>query len=173
VPPAVCWDIRGDTGTTATQTNNTPGFNQGVAQSGFQADLDADTDKDVGSLANTGSPSPTPWFIASSGLNTVFGSGAGTGNTEFLIGTTTFTVGGTTGSTQINYIPRVKTDGFGSSQQTEQFTVDGTNFSVRGDDPSLSVGTAVTVGVPEPTTLGLVASGSLLLLSRRRRRVIG
>ena len=71
-------DLRGDTGNTPTQINNTPNFNQGVAQSGFQADLDADTDKDVGSLVTSGtSPSPAPWFIASSGIATFFGTGAG------------------------------------------------------------------------------------------------
>jgi hypothetical protein len=164
-------DLRGDTGTTPTLTNNTANFNQGVAQSGFRVDLDGDTDADVGSLANIGSPSPTPWFIASSGTGTFFGTGTGAGNTEFLIGTTTFTIGGSSGSTQINYVPRVKTDGFTSEQATDQFTVDGTPFGVRGDDPSLSVGASVTVSVPEPNSTEFIATmGLLTLLGQRRRR---
>ena len=164
--------FRGDQGTTATQLSNVDPFKGGISQSGFQADLDGDTDLDVGQLATTGPASGTPWFIAIGNGNAVQFPVSGAGNaTEFLIGRTTFTLGANALSSQsaaFKFVPRIKTDGLAAQKTLHKFTLDGAAFSITGDNSQLAVGRDVGPMIPEPATFGMVFLGAMYLVGFRR-----
>ena len=166
--------LRGDAvGSPVSQKNNIPGITFG-SQSGYIGDLNGDVSLDVGNITNTGgSPIPAPWFIAVGGSGapgTVFGTGAGTGNTEILIGEITFTLDGAANplnqGTRINFKPRQWASGAGRNYA--KFTTDGTSFQYNYDNVNLAVGADVIIGVPEPSAIGMLLLGSLGLVGFRR-----
>jgi hypothetical protein len=180
-------NIRGSTtlGSAAQQGNQNvdPLYQAAVAQSGFAQDLDADTDLDVGSFSVAGD-NPLPWFVASSSSSAFrFGTGT-TGNPEFHIGQTVFTVGGSAAggqSTSINYVPRARTGSLGRLEKFEvdgiQYQVDGTGTGVAGTGNTAVTGTSLVnapvvlsvAAVPEPASLGLLGIAAAGLLGRRRK----
>ncbi len=172
-------NLRGDTNFVAggnTQQNNVAGFQAGVSQSGFSFNnIDGDGDLDVGSLVQTGSFNPAPWFIAVGGTGaggTTFGTGATTSATTLLIGATTFTLGASAlanQSTLVNYVPRIKTDGTIGQRNLHKFVLDGAIVSLAGNDANLAVGTPVTLSlIPEPSAFGMVLLGAMGLVGFRR-----
>jgi len=167
--------MRGDTvGSPVSQKNNIPGVAFGFgSQSGYAGDLNSDAALDVGNITITGgSPVPAPWFIAVGGSNapaTVFGTGAGAGNTEFLIGELTFTLGVnadplTTGAA-VNFRPREWASG---ARNYAKFTSDGVSHQYTYENVNLAVGADVIIGVPEPSAIGMLLLGSLGLVGFRR-----
>jgi hypothetical protein len=162
-------DIRGDSAI-ATPQNNVPPFAlPGVAQSGFQVDIDNDGDYDVGSNLTSGVFfEPFLWFSAVSELNggaaAVRGVGTGSGPTEFLIGKTMFTVkapvaGGT--QTTVNFVPRVW-NAANQGNIIHKFLLDGNLQSLPGDSPAITTGVPVRIAAPDatPPTLAPVTMSS-------------
>jgi len=176
--------LRGDVSGTPTTTNNVSPFNAATSTSGIKTDLDGDGDLDVGTNVTSGSLSPAPWFRAQTSGLTQTGASAVSGNLEFLIGTTTFTVTDASGGISgINFQPRIRTDGGPTGPRLQKFTVDGIQYSVNdAGTGSATVGTtstattgALTVGspvsvvpAPEPASIGLLGVAAAALLRRRK-----
>jgi hypothetical protein len=171
-------NLRGDTNFVVggqTQINNVPGANAGVAQAGFQFDLNGGGGLDVGSNATDVPGVPLPWFLAVGGSGiggTTFGVGAGAGGTEILIAETTFTLGPeSVGSTSINFAPRQwLTGGTLSTRKHIVFRTDSTTVitSLAYGDPNYDVGSAVNILIPEPSAIGMLMLGTLGLVGFRR-----
>jgi len=158
---------------------NTSLLDNAVSSGGTAQNLDAlATDNEVGSLVvNT----QAGFIVLNAGTSTKFGSGAGTGPTEFLLGTTTWTaetVPGVNSTDSINFGLRQSTSTLAAGRNY-QFTSDGVAFAVRWDGRDSTgaiVPNAVAVGdaiplvtaVPEPAALGLLGLGGLAALRRRR-----
>jgi hypothetical protein len=167
-------NLRGDTAS-ATQVNNVTNFNSLTAQSGYAADLDGDGDLDIGTNLQT-SPTTPPWFVASSvngsGTAPILGTGNGSGPTEFLIGQTTFTLTGTPVIGQafnLQFVPRVRTDGGVVGNKVHKFTLDGTAFSLVGTSSEIqTIATSVAYIVPEPSAIGMLLLGTVGLVGFRR-----
>ncbi len=149
-------------------SNNVAPFNGGVAQSGVLANLDNDPDLELGSLLTIGTPSPLPWFIATTSGAPVMGTVGAGGPTAFIIGHTTFTLAaGATGQAQLTYAPRNKTDGLAAQKTIHKFTLDGVAFSLLGNSPEI-VSSPFLVVVPEPSAFGMVLLGAMGLIGYRR-----
>ena len=181
-------NFRGDPATSplvasnATKTNNAPGFRGLVAQSGYNGngtvsslDTPADTGLDIGSF-ETGGPLVLPWFIAVSDNNTspTLGTAANlnaVGDTEFLIGTTTFTLAlnSTLGqSTPLSIVPRNRTNGGVNGPLVHKFRLDGTDFTLAGNSPQIAeIGVNLSLA-PEPSAIGMVLLGAMGLVGFRR-----
>jgi len=146
-------------------TFNTSVLDAGTSAAGTQMNRDANPDQEVGGA----DPAVvTGWITLSTGTTPKFGPG-GAGNPEFLLGTTTWTYTGGTGSTNVNLEMRVRTSGNTIQQQTVKYNSDGVAHSERGDNANIAVGSPVTVNVvPEPAALGLLGLGALAGLRRRR-----
>jgi hypothetical protein len=162
-------DIRGDSAI-ATPQNNVPPFAlSGVAQSGYQVDIDSDGDNDVGSNLTSGAFfEPLLWFNAVSELNggavAVRGVGTGSGPTEFLIGKTMFTVKAPAADgaqTSVNFVPRVWNAALPASF-IHKFLLDGILQSLPGDSPAITTGAPVQIAVLDtaPLTLAPVTMSS-------------
>jgi len=177
----------------------------GVFQAGAVQDVDADGDKDLGDITYTGNPTGAPnasaWFGASNGTNPARGfstqdNGLDTAYTR--ISRMTFTVTGGSGSTSVNFVPRlvststsqdlrtkylvddiyyqVDANGngtascyFNTSQGASCGSLGTTTVNVTG---ALGIGNPVALNapVPEPATLGLIGIGAAALLRRRQRK---
>lgn len=99
--------------------------------------LDADGDTDIGGPL----PSDTGTFnglIADGGIN-------GQSGQQFKLANLTFTVSSLASSTNLNFIPRVKTGGTVASRQVHKFTIDGANFSLEGTNANVGIGTDVVI----------------------------
>jgi hypothetical protein len=83
---------------------------------------------------------------------------------ETLLGELTFVVTGGSGSTLVNFVPRANADA------GALWFEDGITTGKNGTNSPFGVGAPVTVGVPEPTALGLMGLASLGLLARRRKQ---
>lgn len=136
-----------------------PGFTAGA-----QADLDGDSDLDLGSNTTNSSPN---FFIdrSSAGTSPTFGI-------SLLLGTFSFTVGGTDGSTTLNFRPALLTTGTAATRNYHNFQIDGVTTATNGSDAALVAAAApVSIGysaVPEPTTLAALAGLGAVALRRRR-----
>jgi len=142
----------------------------GVSATGSQLNRDANPDLEIG---GTDVNVQTGWIVFSTGTSTKFGSGAGAGTTDFLLGTTTWTYTGGTGSTSLNIDFRVRTTGVAAAKQLVKYTTDGVAHSEdAGTAPgnvNAMLGAPVVVNVvPEPAALGLLGLGGLAALRRRR-----
>jgi len=181
-------NMRGDVSGTPTLQNNVAPFNQATSTSGIKTDFDGDGDLDVGTAVTSGTVTPAPWFQATTAGTTQFGVNAVSGNLEFLIGTTTFTLSNanTVDGTSLSFVPRLRTDGGVSGPRIHKFSVDGVAYAVNSNgDGSASIGTqstavtgSVAVGAPvvlpapvvapEPASLGLLGVAAAALLRRRK-----
>lgn len=141
-------------------------------QAGAVQNLDANPDMEVGS----GNPSVIAnWIVmpTANGVLPVAGTGSGSGPTEFLLGTVTWTAPAVlpaSGNTLINFNLRNKTD-TGIKSFFQGF-LDGAQFSYNGGTDvtagNTGVGTSVVLTVPEPGT-GLIIALIPLALGIRRR----
>jgi len=162
-------DLRGDVlGQPHTTTNNVAPFNAPPSQSGFQTDLDGDGDLDVGNLDATTVPAPNSCFFATASIDPIMG----TDTSEFLIGRITFTVtGGTFGdTTDITYLPQIRTVGTTASRLSSWFTSDGVLYTLKGDDSRIATSSLQVQLVPEPVTMTVLLLGAGALLRYLRRR---
>jgi hypothetical protein len=157
-------------GNISTPTLATPFIDAGVSSAGVQANLDLNNDLEVGSSTPANAAG---YVVFSTGTATKFGAGSGTGVTEFLLGSFTWTGpsavdGGL--STEINFALRNKTDGLASSRQLFKGSSDGVAFNLTGADVNVALGAPVTLStIPEPTSIGLAMLGLTGLLARRRK----
>jgi len=177
-------NLRGDVLGTPSKTNNVSPFDAATSTSGVKTDLDADGDLDVGTNVTSGALSPQPWFRAQTSGVTQAGTLNVSGNLEFLIGTTTFTVTDASGGiSNINFQPRIRTDGGPTGPRLQKFTVDGVQYSVNdagvgsatvattstATTGALAVGSPVSVvPAPEPASIGLLGVAAAALLRRRK-----
>jgi hypothetical protein len=139
-----------------------PDSNPFLSNPGTAQDLgDGRPDKEVGGTdPNDSGPANggNNWIVATANASgplqpvTVFGSGSGSGATEFKLGTTTWTVGADgTLDTTFNLGLRQNTTGF---IQPYSFVSDGTQYNVRFDGLKLDGSTvANAVGLGLPVTL--------------------
>jgi hypothetical protein len=168
-----------------TYGSRTSPFSSGGSSNGSAADWDGDGDLDIG---NGNSTDPSTMWIAGGPMSfsaTVFGGGgtgwsggpsgnalSGTNSNDIIIdpttqevqvGTIRFVVTSSTGNSLINFVKRA-----GSDLGVEWFE-DGVATGFLGQT-GYTVGAPVQVGVPEPTSVGLLAVASLGLLARRHVR---
>ena len=138
---------------------------------GTQADLDGDTDLDVGSLSTTAAD-----VTGFAKYRTNNGSSPVAGQT-LLLGTATFTTTGSTGATTLNFTPAVLTAGVTAQRNVHAFTIDGVAFLSNGTGTT-NVGSGQAISItgagavsPEPATLAALAAALGGAAVRRRRAV--
>lgn len=148
-------------------------FNGAGKQAGTQQTLDADTDLDLGSNLTVHS---TDFFFARSDAMTISGGTPITNGTEFKIATFTFTVTSIVNLNDftpitINFQVPLFSNGVDIEAVWQEDGLGVNSNGVNGGTQP-TVGSAVTIAVPEPSTMGLllVAAGSLGLRRRRARQ---
>jgi Ca2+-binding RTX toxin-like protein len=136
----------GLSGNIALPAFNTTLINTGFSSRGTQNNLDGHADLEVGSS----NPSSAPGHVvASASLSGTFGSGSGSGTTDFLLGTTTWTYTGGSTPTSLNFALRVNTSGNALAQKTVKFYTDSAQqTALRGDSASIALGAPVQISVP-------------------------
>jgi hypothetical protein len=164
------------TGDLAPLTLNAAVLDVAVSAPGTAQNLDLAPDLEVGSnVPGTGAA----WVVANAGTSTKFASGMGTGPTEFLLGTTTWTshgqafLEGPLGSL-LNVGLRQNTSTL-SAGRNYQFTSDGIAYALRWDGRASdgtflanAVAVGSPVGVPEPALLGAFGLLGLSWTIRKR-----
>jgi len=128
----------GALGNLSSSTLNTAVLDAGVSQGGTPLNRDGNPDLEVGGAdVNVAAG----WVIYNSGTATKFATGSGAGETEFLLGTTTWTfTGGAPGSfAAVNADLRIRTTGLAASKVMERYTTDGV---VHQEDPGVAPGNA-------------------------------
>jgi len=145
------------------------------------ASLNLGDDTTLGTAASV----PSDAFIATStnsGNNTpTFGTSLdSSGNTDILIGTTTFTLlsSDANGTGSLTFIPSFAT---GVAGRNQKFTIDGNTYAVNALGTGLENGSTNATGAlaeqslsiafspaPEPASLGILALGGIAMLRRRR-----
>jgi hypothetical protein len=158
--------LPGDLGNSATVAP----FNDAGSQNGSQQDFDSDGDLDIGTIPNGLRPATNNrYFLPNAPVPIQDGvpvAGANPAAEDWLVGTLTFTVVGSAGSTDINFVRRLLPQGTNDPAASTWFE-DG---SLRtGTNPYSSNPLTITA-VPEPTAAALAGLASLGLLARRRNK---
>jgi hypothetical protein len=145
-----------------------PGFNDSSHQNGSVTDWDSDGDLDIG-VSPTSSSSTGKFFArnATAGGLPLTPINANTG--EVLIGQFVFTVTAAGESTVINFLRR--NNNGGNVSVAALWFEDGSTIAKQPSNSSFSVNPiGVTIIAPEPSSLGLMALGSVGILRQRRQR---
>ena len=147
-------------------------FNASGATPGKVQDLDADGDKDVGSMSNSYT---TDLLFARAGSMQTTGGTPITDGIEFKLATLSFTV--TSVASFGDFTPitlAFRVPAFSQPLEISAlWTVDGVaqNSDGLGGGTVPTVGTSVMIAVPEPTSVALLSLAALALAARRRPRV--
>lgn len=123
--------------------------------------FDSNSDKELGNPNSA----TTADMVGMGALTPVYGTGSGSGVTEFLLGTVTWTsLSGNLGdsTTSLNWYLRNKAGSY-------KFYTDGVYNSLNGNDVNLALGAPVVITIPEPACLSLLALGAMGVLSHRRK----
>lgn len=159
-------------------------FNAATAQNGTPTGTPVGTDIGPDRPASTNNLTTQIFWAQSQSASPVLGTAATTGDFAQVIGTGTYTVDGTLGSTTVDPLPHIdsRSTALGRTIEVE---VDGTVYSLNGNGTGIvlsgpgtipagaidTVGGSINVTVaPEPASIGLAGLGGLGMLLRRRRR---
>jgi hypothetical protein len=125
----------------------------------------------------------TSFFGQSATTTPVLGTVATSGDFVQTIGTATFNVSGTSGSTTLQAVPHIDASA-GTGGRFEQFILDGHSYVLNGNGSgrldgavysnasAFDTGAPITISAtpaPEPTSLALLGLGGFGLLMRRRK----
>jgi len=134
-----------------------PAFQGSGFTAGTPTDQDADTDLDLGGTTNAS------YMFARSPTPNIQGVRFGGDSEEFLLGTLTFTVHGSSGQTTL--LPVKPATGI---SPPAAFTNDGAASTAASYLALGHIGVNLSI-IPEPASIGLVALSAVGLLFRRRR----
>jgi hypothetical protein len=143
-------------------------FRDSGFQDGSVQDLDGDTDLDVGVTPNGGTPT-TGYFIARASALQTNGTVLDANTEEFRIGQLTFTVGGSSGDTFLNFYIRANASG-GNVTTASLWSEDGS--PAKALTHPYSTGAPVRIVVPEPGSAAAAAGAALAGVGLHARRRI-
>lgn len=158
---------------TAAGINNLEPFKGTGAKSGTNTGNLSNPADGILDLGGSSTSAFTGYFTASANSPT------GITGQSFILGETVLTLGGT-GSTAINFVPRLATTGLTGNKASFTFKVDNVSYQFRGDGAvatqSGGAGDATTfafngvtlTAVPEPSAFGMVILGAMGLIGFRR-----